>query len=39
MYGSMLHVLEIGYKIIEFDDIYIQEEMSASDQPISLLLG
>lgn len=34
-----ISVSEIGYTIIEFDDIYIQEELAESDQPVSLLIG
>lgn len=37
-YGD-LSICELGYTIIEFDDIYKQAEMVESDMPIDALLG
>lgn len=39
MYGSVTQVLDIGYTVIEFDEVYKQEELAEGDQPISLLIG
>lgn len=39
MYGSMATVSRLGYKCIELEEIYKQEELIESDSSLDLLIG